>query len=56
MDVEKDLQTLVENTCVTADDTKAEFLIVDYFVRNFTINMHIIPFQDIVINNCMLEY
>ncbi|KAK2849957.1 hypothetical protein Q7C36_008740 [Tachysurus vachellii] len=31
VDVEKDIQTLVENTCVTADDNKAEFLIVDYF-------------------------
>ncbi|KAF4087036.1 hypothetical protein AMELA_G00091330 [Ameiurus melas] len=31
MDVEKDLQTLEENTCVTENDNKAEFLIVDYF-------------------------
>ncbi|XP_058249635.1 nostrin isoform X3 [Hemibagrus wyckioides] len=31
VDVEKDIETLVESTCVTADDNKAEFLIVDYF-------------------------
>ncbi|XP_036423451.1 nostrin isoform X2 [Colossoma macropomum] len=31
VDVEKDLQTLVEDTCVTADDNKAEFLMADYF-------------------------
>ncbi|KAB5577183.1 hypothetical protein PHYPO_G00207020 [Pangasianodon hypophthalmus] len=31
LDVEKDIQTYVENTCVTADDNKAEFLIADYF-------------------------
>ncbi|XP_022535740.2 nostrin isoform X1 [Astyanax mexicanus] len=31
VDVEKDLQTLVEDTCVTAEDTEAEFLMADYF-------------------------
>ncbi|XP_060784799.1 nostrin [Neoarius graeffei] len=31
VDVEKDVEALVENTCVTADDDMAEFLIVDYF-------------------------
>ncbi|XP_017547661.1 nostrin isoform X2 [Pygocentrus nattereri] len=31
VDVEKDLQTLVEDTCVTADNNKAEFLMADYF-------------------------
>ncbi|XP_046697302.1 LOW QUALITY PROTEIN: nostrin [Silurus meridionalis] len=31
VNVEEDIQTLVENTCVAADDNKAEFLIVDYF-------------------------
>ncbi|KAM9486769.1 nostrin [Clarias gariepinus] len=31
VDVDKDIQTLVESTCVTADDNKAEFLIADYF-------------------------
>lgn len=56
MDVEKDIETLVESTCVTADDNKAEFLIVDYFVRNFALNMCIIPVQNIVRSNCMLEY
>lgn len=53
MDVEKDIQTLVVNTCVTADDYKAEFLIVDYFVRNFPTNIYIIPFENILMNNCM---
>ncbi|KAK3543589.1 hypothetical protein QTP70_023919, partial [Hemibagrus guttatus] len=47
VDVEKDIQTLVENTCITADDNKAEFLIVDYFVRSFALNMHISPVQNI---------
>lgn len=56
VDVEKDIEALVENTCVTADDDKAEFLIVDYFVRNFTPNMHIIHVQNFVRNNYMLEY
>lgn len=54
--MEKDIQTLVENTCVTADDNKAEFLIVDYFVSHFTTNGHIIPEQNNLINNCMLDY
>ncbi|KAI4887079.1 hypothetical protein NFI96_013971, partial [Prochilodus magdalenae] len=31
VDVEKDLQTLVEETSVTADDNQAEFLMTDYF-------------------------
>ncbi|KAL7881880.1 hypothetical protein AOLI_G00087290 [Acnodon oligacanthus] len=31
VDMEKDLQNLVEDTCVTADDNKAEFLMADYF-------------------------
>lgn len=52
--MEKDIETLLESTCVTADDNKAEFLIVDYFVRNFTTNMHIIPEQNIL-NDCILE-
>ncbi|TSM68840.1 Nostrin [Bagarius yarrelli] len=38
-DVEKDIQTLVENTCTTADENKAEFLIVDYFEEEGTIIM-----------------
>ncbi|KAK1788864.1 hypothetical protein P4O66_014938, partial [Electrophorus voltai] len=31
VDVEKDIQTLVQDTCVTADNNKAEFLMADYF-------------------------
>lgn len=54
--MEKEIETLVENTCVTANDNKAEFLIADYFVRKCTTNMYILSVQNIVGNNCMLEY
>lgn len=33
VDMEKDLQSLVDQTSVTAEDNKAEFLMADYFVR-----------------------
>ncbi|XP_066497519.1 nostrin [Hoplias malabaricus] len=31
VDVEKDIHTLVDDTCITANDNRAEFLIADYF-------------------------
>ncbi|XP_062862734.1 nostrin [Trichomycterus rosablanca] len=31
VDVEKDVQTLLDDTCVTADDNQAEFLMTDYY-------------------------
>lgn len=35
VDTEKDLQSLVDQTSVTAEDNKAEFLMADYFVRPY---------------------